>query len=385
MSPTTIAAAYMRGGTSKGVFLRGADIPSDTALRDQMFLRLLGSPDPYLRQMDGLGGATSSTSKVVVITPSQRDDCDVDYLVGQVDIGTPLVDYSSNCGNLSSAVGPYAIRAGFVTPQEGITQVRIWQVNTSRRIVAHVPTRGGVPVEEGDYAIDGVPGTGAKIDLEFHDPSGSTFGRLLPTRNLRDRIEVPGIGTVEVSVIDASMVMAFISAEDVGLTGTELKSTIDGDNTILARLEAVRGAIAVELGVCSRPGDAASHSPALPKIAFVSPPREHVVAGGKTITSSEVDLIARGVSMGRLHHAYEVTGSIATAVAAAIPGTVVNEIARLDAPSSQLVRIGHASGVIEVTVRQQANEPQEIVSATLGRTARLIMDGTAYLPLPSKI
>lgn len=382
MTHKKIPAVFMRGGTSKGVFLRGEDLPYDTAERDRMFSGLLGSPDPYLRQIDGLGGATSSTSKVVAISPSTREDCDVDYLIGQVDIGSTLVDYSSNCGNLSSAVGPYAIRAGLVAPKEGVTEVRIWQVNTSRRIIARVPTRGGLPVEDGDYEIDGVRGSGARIDLEFIDPAGSAFGQLFPTGNTKDTVEVPGLDTVEFSVVDASMVMAFVRAKDIGLEGIELKPAIDSDDNLLARLEAVRDAIAVRLGV-SEPGQAVHMSPALPKLAFVTSPREHAVAGGRLVTPSQIDLIARGVSMGRLHHAYEVTGSIATAVAAAIPGTIVHEIAGQSPQNPRLVRIGHASGLIDVRVLRQSNDAAAIISATLGRTARLIMDGTAYIPSQS--
>jgi probable AcnD-accessory protein PrpF len=380
MTQIRMPAAFVRGGTSKGVIVRREDIPEDPELRDQIFLRLLGSPDPYLRQIDGLGGASSSTSKVAIISPSSRDDCDVDYLIGQVDIEHPLVDYSSNCGNLSSAVGPYAIRAGLVTPRDGITEVRIWQENTSRRIIAHVPTLNGQPLEEGDYQIDGVRGTGARIDLEFINPGGSAFGRLLPTGNLTDMVEVPGIGAIETSIVDAAMVMAFVRAVDVGLVGTELRPEIDGDVAVLTRLEAIRGAVAVKLGLCANSTEAALVTPALPKIAFVSPPQSHRVAGGRNIASTQVDLVARGMSMGRLHHAYEVTGSIATAAAAALPGTLVNQIAGFEPSPFRLVRIGHTSGSIEVGIRGRAGEDFEITSATLGRTARLIMEGTAYLP-----
>lgn len=380
MKPIRIPASFVRGGTSKGVILRQEDLPTDRSLRDQMFLSILGSPDPYLRQIDGLGGASSSTSKVAIIAPSTRQDCDVDYLIGQVDVEHPIVDYSSNCGNLSSAVGPYAIRAGLVPPREGITEVRIWQANTCRRIIAHVPTSGGIPLEEGDYQIDGVRGTGARIDLDFLDPAGSEFGRLLPTGNLMDAVDVPGIGKIETSIIDASMVMAFVRAEDVGLTGTESKAIIDGDASLLVRLEAVRGAVAVLLGLCANPKDAALISPALPKIAFVSAPRDHVVGSGQLISASQIDLVARGVSMGRLHHAYEVTGSIATAAAAVLPGTIVNEASKLQPASLQRVRIGHASGRIEVGIRRRDGTEPSIASATLSRTARLIMDGFVYLP-----
>lgn len=362
------------------MILRREDLPADQSLRDQMFLAILGSPDPYLRQIDGLGGASSSTSKVAIIAPSRRDDCDVDYLIGQVDVEHPIVDYSSNCGNLSSAVGPYAIRAGLVPPREGTTEVRIWQENTSRRIIAHVPTSGGFPLEEGDYAIDGVRGTGARIDLDFLDPAGSEFGRLLPTGNLMDVVDVPGLGKIETSVVDASMVMAFVRAEDVGLAGTELKPVIDADTSVLARLEAVRGGVAVLLGLCSDPKDAALISPALPKIAFVSEAQDHMVGGGKLISASQIDLVARGVSMGRLHHAYEVTGSIATAAAAVLPGTIVNKVSKLQPMSLQKVRIGHASGQIEVGIRQQGGAEPSIASATLSRTSRLIMDGFVYVP-----
>ena len=380
MTTIKIPAGYMRGGTSKGLLVRREDLPADPEVRDSLLSFLLGSPDPYLRQIDGLGGATSSTSKVAIISPSAREDCDVDYLVGQVDIGQPLVDYSSNCGNLSSAVGPYAVRAGLVKPHAGITEVRIWQENTARRIIARVPTTGGQPEEEGDYEIDGVRGTGALIELEFLDPAGTAFDCLLPTGNVIDTIDVPGHPALEISVIDCGMVMSFVRAADIGLIGTELKLTLDANAAVLAHLEAIRGAVAVKLGLCSEPELAATVSPALPKIAIISAPQDHKVAGGRLIAASDIDLVARGISMGVTHHAYEVTGAIATASAACIPGTLVNLVSGLEPALTRTVRIGHASGKIEVGIRLQHEIGGQVVSATLGRTARLLMEGTTFLP-----
>ncbi|MBP5980783.1 MAG: putative methylaconitate Delta-isomerase PrpF [Halomonas sp.] len=381
MTTISVSAAFVRGGTSKGLIILREDLPAGPAQRDALLLALMGSPDPYGKQMDGMGGASSSTSKVALVGASARDDCDVDYLIAQVDVERPIVDYTANCGNLSSAIGPYALRAGLVEPQEGITEVRIWQENTARRIIAHVPVEQGIPVEAGEYCIDGVRGSGARIDLEFVDPAGSSFGTLLPTGCIVDTVDVPGVGVLEVSVIDAGMVMAFVRAEDLGLSGTESKADVDARPELLSRLEAIRGAVAIRLGLCTRADDAAAATPALPKIAFVSRGVTHRVVGEQTIEADAIDLVARGVSMGKLHHAYEVTGSIATAAAAVLEGSIVNQMARLAPAACQRVRIGHASGVIEVNIRSVQGHSPSILSVTLGRTSRLLMEGTVYVPL----
>ncbi|MCP1315152.1 2-methylaconitate cis-trans isomerase PrpF family protein [Halomonas sp. 707D7] len=380
MTHTSLPAAFVRGGTSKGVIVRREDLPADPARRDALLLALMGSPDPYGKQMDGLGGASSSTSKVALVSASSRDDCDVDYLVAQVDVERPIVDYSANCGNLSSAIGPYALRAGLVAPREGITEVRIWQENTARRIIARVPVEQGVPVETGEYRIDGVRGSGARIDLEFLDPAGSAFDTLLPTGRVIETIDVPGLDALDISVIDAGMVMVFVRAEDLGLSGTESKADVDARPALLAHLEAIRGAVATRLGLCARADDAEAATPALPKIAFVGPRVTHRVVGEQTIEAEAIDLVARGVSMGKLHHAYEVTGSIATAAAAVLKGSIVQQVAGLAPAACQRVRIGHASGVIDVMVRTTPGATPALVSATLGRTSRLLMEGTVHVP-----
>lgn len=380
MPQKKIPAVFVRGGTSKGIIFNADDLPDDQAERDRIFLETLGSPDPYGRQIDGLGGASSSTSKAAVVSRSSRPDCDVDYLVGQVDIREPVVDYSSNCGNLSSAIGPYAINRGMVSTVDGVTEVRIWQVNTGRKIIARVPTRDGVPLERGDYIIDGVARSGARIDLQFFDPAGSSTGKLLPTGNLRDELTVPGFGRLTVSIIDAALTVVFVRAEDLGLTATELKPRIDADPEMLRTLEAIRGAAAVLLGIVSEVSLASQVSPALPKVAFVAPPRAYMSAGGQPVAEGDIDLAARIVSMGALHHAYEVTGAIATAVAAVLPGTVVNQACGLPEVPEQQVRIGHTSGKISVGVRLRKDHNLWSVDyATLGRNTRVIMEGHVHI------
>ncbi len=381
MAQTSIPAVFVRGGTSKGLIFDAADLPDDGAARDRILLDALGSPDPYGRQIDGLGGASSSTSKAAIVSRSARPDCDVDYLVGQVEIREPIVDYSSNCGNLSSAIGPYAIDHGLVAATGDLTEVRIWQVNTGRRIVARVPTKDGRPVEAGDYEIDGVARPGARIDLRFFDPAGSSTGKLLPTGNLRDELVIPGRGALEVSIVDASLTVVFVRAADLGLTATELKPQIDSDPGVLRTLEAIRGQAAVTLGVVADASRAVKVSPALPKVAFVAPPRGYVAASGRAVDAGRVDLNARIMSMGALHHAYEVTGAIATAVAAALPGTVVADVCALGGGFEKEVRIGHTSGTIAVGVSLEAGtDGLTVRSASLGRTTRVIMRGSVLVP-----
>ncbi|WP_262047390.1 2-methylaconitate cis-trans isomerase PrpF family protein [Bradyrhizobium sp. Bra78] len=382
--PAKLPAVFMRGGTSKGVFFHGKDLPTDPSSRDRVLLHVLGSPDPYGRQIDGLGGATSSTSKVAIIGPSARPDCDVDYLVGQVEIKLPSVDYSSNCGNLASAVGPFAIEEGLVAASEPVTEVRIWQANIRRRIIARVPTLAGSPVEEGGYSIDGIARPGAEITLDFLDPGGSATAGLLPTGRTVDTLDIPGLGSVRVSLVDATLPTVFVKATDVGLTGTELKGRIDGDTELLGRLEAIRSRAAVLFGLSKSVEDATRHMPAVPKIAFVAPPQGYRASDGRYVEKDGVDFVARILSMGALHHAYEVSGAIATAMAASIPGTIVNDVAQLPYERSRIVRIGHTSGTIEIgTDVERLVDGWNAKSARLSRTARRIMEG--YVSVPTSI
>jgi len=377
----TIPAVYMRGGTSKGLFFRGGWLPADRETRDRILLRALGSPDPFRRQVDGLGGATSSTSKAVIVSPSPRRDADVEYLFAQVSIDRPVVDYSGTCINLSAAVGPFAIDGGLAASTDGVTTVRIWQVNTGRRIVAHVPTRRGRPVVEGEYGIDGVPNPGAEIRVEFLDPGGGACGRLLPTGQARDRLDVPGVGPVEVTLLDAGTPAVFVRAEDLGLEGTELQDTVDGAPDLLARLEAIRSAAAVAMGLAGTPEEAMSRRPSTPKIVFVTAPRDYTTTRGERVSAATVDVVARIMSMGRLHHAFAVTGAIAAAAAAVVPGTIVNTAAGFPAGGEREVRIGHPSGTIRVTAAAARREGTWAVEkAVVGRTARRLMEGAIRLP-----
>ncbi len=382
MGQVTIPAVYMRGGTSKGLFFHGAWLPADPAARDRILLRALGSPDPFRRQVDGLGGATSSTSKAVIVSPSSRPDADVDYLFAQVGIDRPVVDYSGTCGNLSAAVGPFSIEEGMVGAADGVTAVRIWQVNTRKRIIGHVPTRNGQPVVEGTYRIDGVPTAGAEIRVEFLEPGGATCGRLLPTGHATDVLDIPGIGRIEVTLLDAAMPAVFIRAADLGLGGTELADAVDGNPDLLARLEAIRCAGAVAMGLAGTPEEATSRRPATPKIVFIASSRDYTSARGERISAGAVDVVARLISMGRLHHALAVTGgAVATATAAVVPGTIVNVAAGLPAGGEREVTIGHPSGTIRVGVAVSRRDGTWAAErAVVGRTARRLMEGAIRLP-----
>jgi probable AcnD-accessory protein PrpF len=371
----------MRGGTSKGVFFRAGVLPDDPALRDPILLAVLGSPDPYSRQIDGLGGASSSTSKAVIVGPSQRADADVDYLFAQVSVDRAVVDYSGNCGNLSGAVGPFAISQGLVEPVEGITVVRIWQVNTSRLIIAHVPVHDGEPLEEGDFRLDGVPSPGAEIAVDFVDPGGSLTGALLPTGNPVDELDVAGVGRIRVTLLDAATAMVFVSAADLGLTGVELRGSIDDDAALLAKVEAIRAHGAVAMGLAASVEEATSARPATPKIAFVSPPRAHRSSAGGAIEPHDIDFVARVFSMGTLHHAYVATGAVATAVAAVLPGTVVNAVSPFGGDRAATVRFAHASGVVRIGAAVERRDGAwRARNVRVSRTARRIMAGEVYVP-----
>ncbi|QRF61843.1 2-methylaconitate cis-trans isomerase PrpF [Variovorax paradoxus] len=383
-----IAATWMRGGTSKGLFFDTRALPqgmaSDAALRDRVLLRAIGSPDRYGKQIDGLGGATSSTSKVVLVGPASRPDCDVDYLFGAVAIEAPVIDWSGNCGNLSAAVGPFAIACGLVdAPRDGMATVRIWQANIGKRIVAQVPMRDGQVVEEGDFELDGLSFSGAAIRLDFLDPAGGEEGgggALFPTGRAIDILEVPGAASVEASLVDAGNPTVFVAAADLGLSGTESQGEINANTELLARLEQLRAHAAVRMGLARTAQKATESRPATPKLAWVAPPVDHRVAGGRRVAAHEIDLVARILSMGKLHHAMTGTGAVAIAAAAAVPGTVVSRIAPAKADGS--VRFGHASGAIEVGAQaERAPEGHwRIRRVSLSRSARRLMVGAVCVP-----
>ena len=371
----------MRGGTSKSVFFHENHLPKDPAVRDRVILAAYGSPDPNRRQIDGMGGAVSSTSKVAIISPADDPDYDVNYNFGQVGIDSPLVDFRGNCGNISAAVGPFAVDEGLVRAQEPVTHVRIYQVNTKKRIVAEVPIRDGRFDESGDYSIDGIPGTGAKISLHFVSPGGSITGLLLPTGNVVDSIEVPGTGKIDVSIVDAANPIVFVRAADLGLKGIEIHE-IDAGAEIRNILESIRSRVAVMIGMASSPQEASEKVQAVPKIAFVSKPRDYQTITGKMVRKSEIDLVGRIISMGALHKAYAGTGAICTAGAAKIKGTIVNEMFGGD-DHAEIIRIGHPGGTMEIGVKVENNgNAYEYVEAVVGRTARRLMEG--YVCVPEK-
>ena len=375
-----IPAVLMRGGTSKGLFFHEKDLPPEPRLRDRAILAAYGSPDPYKRQIDGVGGALSVTSKVAVIGPSPAPDYDVVYHFGQVSIDRPIVDVKGNCGNISSAVGPFAVDEGLVTAVEPVTRVRIHQKNTNKLIVAEVPVKDGKFNEEGDYAIDGVPGTGSRILLRFVDPAGAVTGKLFPTGNRRDRFDIPGRGAVEVTCIDAANPFVFVPAAALGLSGTETEE-LERRAEIKSLLEAIRCRAAVRLGITASEEEATRRSQAVPKVAVVAAPGAYAALSGRAVKAHEVDLLARMMSMGTLHRSYAVSGAVATAGAAMIPGTVVSELLAEEDRGKDLLRIGHPGGVIDVGAVVEPRAGAFIYSeAVLGRTARRLMEGNVLVP-----
>jgi 2-methylaconitate isomerase len=367
----------MRGGTSKGVFLRPEDLPADAAARDRILLRIIGSPDPYGKQIDGMGAATSSTSKVVLVSKSSRPDCDVDYLFGQVRIDAPHIDWSGNCGNLTTAVGPFSLSEGIVdAPRDGIALVRIWQANIGKRILAHVPVRGGQVVEEGDFELDGVTFPAAEVKLEFMDPGAE--GAMFPTGSVVDVLKIEN-QTIEATLINAGNPTVFVAAASLGLKGTELQGDINGNAELLARAEAIRARGAVMMGLASSVGEATSKRPHTPKLAFVAEPAGYTSSSGKEVSAASIDLLARIFSMGVLHHAMTGTGGVAIAVAAAVPGTVVQRIAR--SKTDGRIRFGHPSGTLSVGAEARAEGGQWVVSkALMSRSARRLMEGWVRVP-----
>ncbi|NJD89433.1 MAG: 2-methylaconitate cis-trans isomerase PrpF [Betaproteobacteria bacterium] len=384
MTQLRIPAVYMRGGTSKGVFFKDADLPADPKERERVLLRAIGSPDPYGKQIDGMGAATSSTSKVVILKKSDRPGFDVDYLFGQVAIDKPFIDWSGNCGNLTTAVGPFSVSEGLVAaPRDGIATVRIWQANTGRGIVARVPVKDGQVVEEGDFELDGVTFPSAEVALEFMDPGGGEEGEggaMFPTGHPVDTLDVPGVGAVKATLINAGNPTIFVEAAALGLRGTELQDEVNGDAKVLARLEAVRAHGAVAMGVAKDLEEATTKRLATPKICFVSPPQDYTASNGKPVRAQDIAVTARIVSMGKLHHAMTGTGAVAIAVAAAIPGTIVNAAVR-PGTSNDSVRFGHPSGTLAVgaEARQEGGE-WKVTKAVMSRSARRLMEGWVRVP-----
>jgi probable AcnD-accessory protein PrpF len=383
-----VRATYMRGGTSKGVFFEPGDLPveaqNNPAVRDAFLLRVVGSPDRYKQHIDGMGGATSSTSKVVLISRSTRADCDVDYLFGAVSIDKPVIDWSGNCGNLSSAVGPFAIARGLVdAPRNGIATVRIWQANIGKKIIAHVPMADGEVQEMGDFELDGVSFPAAEIQLEFLDPGAdaeSEGGSMFPTGYLIDQLEVPGIGSFEATMINAGIPTIFVDAASLGFRGTELQADINGDAALLARCETIRAHGAVAMGLARTPQEVSERRPHSPKLAFVSPPAAYATSSGRTMRARDVDLCARIFSMGKLHHAMTGTGAVAIAVAAAVPGTVVARAVG-GSHAREEVRFGHPSGSLRVgAAASQQDGAWKVEKATMSRSARRLMEGVVFVP-----
>ncbi|KAF0863818.1 2-methylaconitate cis-trans isomerase PrpF [Pseudomonas sp. LD120] len=384
-----IPATYMRGGTSKGVFFNLQDLPEAAQLpgaaRDALLLRVIGSPDPYDKQIDGMGGATSSTSKTVILSKSIKADHDVDYLFGQVAIDKAFVDWSGNCGNLSAAVGSFAISSGLVDParipQNGVAVVRIWQANIGKSIIAHVPITNGEVQETGDFELDGVTFPAAEVQLEFLDPAAEeegAGGSMFPTGNLVDDLEVPGVGTFKATLINAGIPTIFVNAADIGYRGTELQGDINGDPKALAMFETIRAHGALRMGLIQHLDQAAQRQHT-PKVAFVAAPADYQASSGKAIKAGDVDLLVRALSMGKLHHAMMGTAAVAIGTAAAIPGTLVNLAAGGGARSA--VRFGHPSGTLRVGAEATRNGGDwTVVKAIMSRSARVLMEGWVRVP-----
>ncbi len=371
-----IPCVFMRGGTSRGAFLLRRDLPADRASLDRVLLSIYGSPDP--RQIDGIGGAHPLTSKVAIIGPSTRPDADVDYTFGQVRVGEPVVDYDGNCGNMSSAVGPFAIEQGLIDAREPVTTVRIHSTNTGKVFTADVPVRDGVPRVEGDTVIPGVPGSGAGIWLDFADSGGSMTGGILPTGLRRERLGTSGGNEYVVSLVDVANPCVFVLASDLGLTGTELPADFEQRPKLMRELEEIRSAAAARLGFVSDASLATEQSPAVPKMCIVAPPQDYLTSAGSKISADDVNLVGRSMTMQRPHPAYQVTGATCTAIAALLADTVVAQVYRPEA--GMPVRIGHPSGVMRVDAIVEDGPEPRILRAAQERTARRIMDGYVYVP-----
>ncbi|MEM5510147.1 2-methylaconitate cis-trans isomerase PrpF [Pseudoalteromonas sp. AS71] len=380
-----VPATYMRGGTSKGVFFNLTDLPKPAQVageaRDNLLLRVIGSPDPYGKQTDGMGGATSSTSKTVILSKSEQADHDVDYLFGQVAIDKPFVDWSGNCGNLTSAVGAFAISNGLVdknrVPNNGVAIVRVWQANIKKSILVHVPMTNGEVQETGDFELDGVTFAAAEVKLEFMDPADGD-GALFPTGNVVDDLEVPGVGTLKATMINAGIPTVFINAADIGYTGTELQDDINNDVAALEKLETIRAYGAVKMGLITNITEAQARQHT-PKVAFVAAPLDYAASSGKFIEAANINLLVRAMSMGKLHHAMMGTAAVAIGTAAAIEGTLVNIAAGGGALSE--VNFGHPSGTLKVGAEAKNNAGNWLVTkASMSRSARVLMEGVVRVP-----
>jgi probable AcnD-accessory protein PrpF len=384
-----IPATYIRGGTSKGVFFRLQDLPEAAQVpgkaRDALLMRVIGSPDPYGKQIDGMGGATSSTSKTVILSKSTRPDHDVDYLFGQVSIDSAFVDWSGNCGNLSAAVGPFSISAGLIdparVPRDGTAVIRIWQANISKTIIAHVPITAGSVQETGDFELDGVTFPAAEVQLEFMDPAAEedgAGGSMFPTGHLVDDLEVPGIGVLKATMINAGIPTIFLNAAEIGYTGTELQDAINSDPKALEKFETIRAHGAVKMGLIAHVDEAAKRQHT-PKVAFVARPADYAASSGKPVKGAEIDLLVRAMSMGKLHHAMMGTAAVAIGTAAAIPGTLVN-LAAGGGPRDA-VRFGHPSGTLRVGAQAiQEGSDWVVKKAIMSRSARVLMEGWVRVP-----
>ncbi|EJG0590602.1 2-methylaconitate cis-trans isomerase PrpF [Vibrio parahaemolyticus] len=385
MSQIKVPATYMRGGTSKGVFFNLEDLPSEAQVageaRDKLLLRVIGSPDPYGKQIDGMGGATSSTSKTVIVSRSSRDEHDVDYLFGQVSIDKPFADWSGNCGNLSAAIGPFAIHAGLIPqeriPENGIVTVRVWQVNISKTILVHVPIVNGFVQETGEFELDGVTFPAAEIQVDFVDPADGE-GSMFPTGNLVDDLVVPDVGTFNATFINSGIPTIFIDAESIGYQGTELQDDINNDDAALAMFESIRAHGALKMGLISELEEAQTRQHT-PKIAFVSKPKSYQSSSGKEVNESEIDVLVRALSMGKLHHAMMGTAAVAIASAACVPGTLVNLAA--GGGEKESVTFGHPSGTLKVGAQAKQTEQGWVVQkAIMSRSARILMEGFVRVP-----
>jgi len=384
-----IPATYMRGGTSKGVFFHLQDLPQSAQqpgpARDKLLLRVIGSPDPYGKQIDGMGGATSSTSKTVILSKSTKADHDVDYLFGQVSIDQAFVDWSGNCGNLSAAVGPFAISHGLIdasrVPRDGIAVVRIWQANIGKTIIAHVPMTNGAVQETGDFELDGVTFPAAEVQLEFMDPAADeegAGGAMFPTGQLVDYLDVPGVGVLKATMINAGIPTVFVNADAIGYTGTELQDAINGDAKALAMFETIRAHGALRMGLIKSLDEAASRQHT-PKVAFVAKPADYQASSGKKVEAGSIDLLVRALSMGKLHHAMMGTAAVAIGTAAAIPGTLVNTAA--GGGALEAVRFGHPSGTLRVGAQAtEVNGEWRVTKAIMSRSARVLMEGWVRIP-----
>lgn len=385
MPQIKIPAVYYRGGTSKGIIFKRSDLPAAAQVpgeaRDKILLRVLGSPDPYKQQIDGLGNASSSTSKALIIDRSTRPDHDVDYLFGQVSIDKPFVDWSGNCGNMTAAVGAFAISQGLLAPEripsDGLCSVRIWQANIGKTIIAHVPMQNGEVLETGDFELDGVAFPAAEVAVEFLDPADGE-GSMFPTGNLIDELDIPGIGRLKATLINAGIPTVFVNAADIGYTATELQADINGDAEKLAFFEKIRAHGALKMGLIADLAEAETRQHT-PKVAFVAPPQSYTASSGKTVAAEDIDLLVRALSMGKLHHAMMGTASVAIATAAAVEGTLVNLAS--GGGQREAVRFGHPSGTLRVGASAKLeNGEWTATKAIMSRSARVIMEGWVRVP-----